>query len=551
MSWDADVIIVGAGLSGLVAAAELVDAGKTVIIIEQEPEQSLGGQAFWSLGGIFLVNSPEQRRLGIRDSYSLALEDWLNTASFDREEDFWPRRWAEAYVAFAAGEMRSWLRDRGIRFFPVVGWAERGGYNATGRGNSVPRFHVTWGTGPGIIAPFIRRVLQAAREGRVTLKFRHRVNQLITGAVIEGVRGDILAPSRVERGQKSSRNIVGSFELRAQATIIASGGIGANQELIRRNWPARLGAPPTGMIVGVPDHIDGRMLGITEAAGGTIINRDRMWHYVEGIKNWNPIWTSHAIRILSGPSPLWLNARGKRLPAPLYPGFDTLGTLQYILATGYDYSWFILNKKILEKEFALSGSEQNPDLTEKRWWSVLSRVTRNIPAPVKAFMEKGEDFIIERDLIKLVDRMNALVGGAPLLNVKTVEREIVARDSQIDNPYCKDMQIAAIRATRRYLGDRLFRTAPPHRLLDPASGPLIAVRLHILTRKTLGRPANGPRQSCACGRGPTRTRTLCRRRSGGIRRRWCPRYAALEGTFLGGCIFSGRAAGRAAAAAVL
>ena len=551
MPYDADVIIVGAGLSGLVAAAVLVEAGKTVIIVEQEPEQSLGGQAFWSLGGIFLVNSPEQRRLGIHDSHSLALEDWLNTAGFDREEDFWPRRWAEAYVAFAAGELRSWLCELGIRFFPVVGWAERGGYNATGRGNSVPRFHIAWGTGPGIIAPFIRRVLEGARDGRVTIKFRHRVNQLITGAAIEGVRGDILEPSRVERGQKSSRNVVGSFELTAQATIIASGGIGANQDLIRRNWPARLGAPPRRMIVGVPDHVDGRMLDITEAAGGTIINRDRMWHYVEGIKNWNPIWTSHAIRILSGPSPLWLDARGKRLPVPLYPGFDTLGTLKYIIATGYDYSWFILNKKIIEKEFALSGSEQNPDLTEKRWWSVLSWVARNIPGPVKAFMEKGEDFIIERDLIKLVDRMNALAGGAPLLNVKTVEHEILARDSQINNPYCKDMQIAAIRATRRYLGDRLFRTTPLHRLLDPTAGPLIAVRLHILTRKTLGGlQTDLDSRVLAADEQPVPglygVGEVAGFGGGGVHG-----YAALEGTFLGGCIFSGRAAGRAAAGAVL
>ena len=551
MPYDADVIIVGAGLSGLVAAAVLVEAGKTVIIVEQEPEQTLGGQAFWSLGGIFLVNSPEQRRLGIHDSHSLALEDWLNTAGFDREEDFWPRRWAEAYVAFAAGELRSWLCELGIRFFPVVGWAERGGDNATGRGNSVPRFHIAWGTGPGIIAPFIRRVLEGARDGRVTIKFRHRVNRLITGAAIDGVRGDILEPSRVERGQKSSRNVVGSFELMAQATIIASGGIGANQDLIRRNWPARLGAPPRRMIVGVPDHVDGRMLDITEAAGGTIINRDRMWHYVEGIKNWNPIWTSHAIRILSGPSPLWLDARGKRLPVPLYPGFDTLGTLKYIIATGYDYSWFILNKKIIEKEFALSGSEQNPDLTEKRWWSVLSWVARNIPRPVKAFMEKGEDFIIEHDLIKLVDRMNALAGGAPLLNVKTVEHEILARDSQINNPYCKDMQIAAIRATRRYLGDRLFRTTPLHRLLDPTAGPLIAVRLHILTRKTLGglQTDLDSRVLAADGQpvpGLYGVGEVAGFGGGGVHG-----YAALEGTFLGGCIFSGRAGGRTAAGAVL
>jgi predicted oxidoreductase len=296
MAYDADAIIVGAGLAGLVAAAELVEAGKRIIVLDQEPEQSLGGQAFWSLGGIFLVDSPEQRRMRIRDSHALALDDWMGTAAFDRDADFWPRQWAEAYVAFAAGEKRAWLHERGVRFFPVVGWAERGGHNAIGHGNSVPRFHLTWGTGPGVVAPFIQRVREGEKRGLVAFKFRHRVNELVkSGAAVDGVRGDILEPSNAGRGQKSSRQMVSGFELMAQAVIVASGGIGASHELIRKNWPERLGPAPERMITGVPDHVDGRMLAITAAAGGTIINPDRMWHYVEGIKNWNPIWTAHAI----------------------------------------------------------------------------------------------------------------------------------------------------------------------------------------------------------------------------------------------------------------
>jgi predicted oxidoreductase len=551
MGYDADAIIVGAGLAGLVAAAELIDAGRKIIIVDQEPEQSLGGQAFWSLGGIFLVDSPEQRRMGIRDSHALALEDWMGTAAFDRDEDFWPRRWAEAYVAFAAGEKRSWLRERGLRFFPVVGWAERGGGNATGHGNSVPRFHLTWGTGPGVIEPFVKRVRQGAEQGLVTFKFRHRVNALTkSGAAVDGIRGDILAPSNIERGRKSSREVVGAFELRAQAVIVASGGIGANHELVRANWPARLGRSPQRMITGVPDHVDGRMLAIAEAAGGTVINRDRMWHYVEGIKNWNPIWTDHAIRILPGPSSLWLDARGKRLPVPLYPGFDTLATLKYVMATGYDYSWFILTRKIIEKEFALSGSEQNPDFTSKSWRQVIARARAGIPGPVKAFMDKGEDFIVERDLATLLKRMNALAGGTPLLDLASVEREITARDRQLDNAYGKDAQIMAIRAARAYLGDRFIRTAKPHKLLDPDAGPLIAVRLNILTRKTLGglQTDLDSRVTGVDGRpvpGLYAAGEVAGFGGGGVHG-----YAALEGTFLGGCVFSGRAAGRAVAAGV-
>ncbi|MBZ9755403.1 FAD-binding dehydrogenase [Mesorhizobium sp. ESP6-5] len=551
MADDADVIIVGAGLAGLVAAAELAEAGKKIIIVDQEPEQSLGGQAFWSFGGLFLVDSQEQRRMRIRDSHDLALEDWMGTAAFDRPEDHWPRKWAEAYVGFAAGEKRSWLIERGLKFFPVVGWAERGGGNAIGHGNSVPRFHITWGTGPGVLEPFVLRVREAQKRGLIDFRFRHRVNALTrTGAAVTGVQGDILQPSAVERGHKSPREVSGDFALQAQAVIVASGGIGANHQLVRENWPKRLGNAPQRMITGVPDHVDGRMLAISEQAGGRVINRDRMWHYVEGIKNWAPIWTDHAIRILPAPSSLWLDARGKRLPVPLYPGFDTLGTLSHIMSTGFDYSWFILTKKIIQKEFALSGSEQNPDLTGKSWRQVLGRATSGIPGPVKAFMEKGEDFIVEADLSKLVARMNALAGGEPLLDVATVEREIRARDMQLDNPFSKDMQVTALRGARAYLGDRLIRTAKPHKMLDPANGPLIAVRLNILTRKTLGglQTDLDSRVLDAGGQpvpGLYAVGEVAGFGGGGVHG-----YAALEGTFLGSCIFSGRSAGRAAARSV-
>ncbi len=551
MAYDADVIIVGSGLAGLVAAAELVEARRKIILVDQESERFLGGQAFWSFGGIFLVDSPEQRRMRIRDSYELALQDWMGTAAFDRDEDHWPRKWAEAYVSFAAGEKGPWLRERGIRFFPVVGWAERGGGNAVGHGNSVPRFHVTWGTGPGVVAPFAARVQEGARQGLVTFKFRHRVDQLTqTNGVVDGISGALLAPSEVERGFKSSRDIVGEFELKAPAVIVASGGIGANHDLVRQNWPRRLGAAPKRMITGVPDHVDGRMLAITEAAGGTMINRDRMWHYVEGIRNWNPIWTDHAIRILPGPSSLWLDARGKRLPVPLYPGFDTLATLRYIMSTGFDYSWFVLNQRIIAKEFALSGSEQNPDLTGKSWRKVIERARKGVPGPVRAFMDKGEDFIIERELPALVARMNKL-SGDDLLTSEGVEREIRARDRQVDNPFCKDAQITAIRGARHYLGDKLIRTAPLHKLLDPAAGPLIAVRLNILTRKTLGGLQTDLDSRVLGADGSPVPGLFAAGEVAGFGGGGVHGYSALEGTFLGGCIFSGRAAGRAAAKAVL
>lgn len=543
----ADVIIVGAGLAGLVAAAELADAGKRVLLLDQEPEQSLGGQAFWSFGGLFLVDSPEQRRLGIHDSHELALRDWLGTADFDREEDHYPRQWAEAYVAFAAGEKRSWLVERGLQFFPIVGWAERGGYGAIGHGNSVPRFHITWGTGPSLVEIFARRVREAAQKGLITFKFRHRVNELLlTGGAVTGVQGDILEPSNVPRGAPSSRTVIDSFTLTARAVIVTSGGIGANHDLVRQNWSPRLGAPPKRMLSGVPDYVDGRMIGIAESIGANVINRDRMWHYTEGLENWNPIWSRHGIRILPGPSSMWFDARGNRLPVPLFPGFDTLGTLAHIGKTGYDYTWFVLTQNIIKKEFALSGSEQNPDLTGKSWRMVLQRVRRGLPEPVEAFMKKGADFIVEQNLGELVRRMNALT-GEDLIEYTALEREIKARDSQLDNRFGKDSQITAIRAARKFIGDRLIRTAPPHRILDPKAAPLIAVRLNILTRKTLGGLQTDLSSRVLGKDGAPVPGLYAAGEVAGFGGGGMHGYRALEGTFLGGCIFSGRTAGRTAA----
>jgi uncharacterized protein len=552
---DADVIVVGAGLAGLAATAELASAGRRVLLLDQEPESNLGGQAFWSFGGLFLVDSPEQRRMGIKDSRELAWQDWTGSAYFDRgiddpaAEDYWAYRWAQAYVDFAAGEKRSWLHAMGVRWFPLVGWAERGGYLADGHGNSVPRFHVTWGTGPGVLAPFVKRVRDAEADGRVGFRFRHRADELtVTGGAVDGVRGAVLAPSDAARGTRSSRTEVGRFELHAPAVIVTSGGIGANFDLIRQNWPTRLGPPPERMISGVPEYVDGRMLAIAERAGGRLVNRDRMWHYTEGIENWDPIWARHGIRILPGPSSMWFDARGRRFPAPNFPGFDTLGTLGAIRETGYDYSWFVLTEKIIEKEFALSGSEQNPDLTGKDIRLTLSRVRPGAPAPVEAFKQRGADFVVARTLPELVAGMNKLTGEA-LINLADLERQIVARDREMDNPFTKDLQVMAIRNARRFRGDRLARTAAPHKILDPRAGPLIAVRLNILTRKTLGGLQTDLSSRVLSRARPTRPvpGLFAAGEVAGFGGGGMHGYRSLEGSFLGGCLFSGRQAGHAVA----
>ncbi|GAA2637219.1 FAD-binding dehydrogenase [Paractinoplanes durhamensis] len=552
---NADVIVVGAGLAGLAATHELVTAGKRVALVDQENAANLGGQAFWSFGGLFLVNTPEQRRLGVRDSVELAWADWQGSAQFDRldDEDSWGVKWARAYVEFAAGEKRSWLSSLGMSWLPTVGWAERGSLRSDGHGNSVPRFHVTWGTGTGVVAPFVASVLKAAEAGLVTFHHRHRVDELIvTAGAVTGVRGKVLAPDDSARGVTSNRDETEGFELTAQAVVVTTGGIGANHEMVREFWPERLGTPPKSMVTGVPAYVDGRMLAIADAAGARLVNRDRMWHYTEGIRNWDPIWPGHGIRILPAPSSMWFDALGRRLPDPCLPGYDTMSTLRHLRTTpdiaGHDHSWFILTQKIIRKEFALSGSEQNPDITAKdRRAFVKERILgRQAPAPVEAFKRNGADFVVSESLEDLVAGMNRLT-DEPLLDPALIRRQIESRDLQIANPYSKDSQIQGIHNSRRYRGDRIGRTVAPHRFLDPASGPLIGIKLHTLTRKTLGGIQTDLESRALSASGTPVPGLYAAGEVAGFGGGGVHGYNALEGTFLGGCLFSGRNAGRALA----
>lgn len=550
-----DAIVVGAGLAGLVAAHELTAKGKRVAVVDQENAANLGGQAFWSFGGLFLVNSPEQRRLGVKDSVELAWNDWQGSAQFDRidDEDSWAVKWARAYVEFAAGEKRSWLHGHGLSFLPTVGWAERGDLRANGHGNSVPRFHVTWGTGTGVVKPFVQYALDAADKGLITFFHRHRVDELlISDGNAQGVRGVVLAPDGSARGVASNREVIGDFELNAQAVIVSSGGIGANHDIVRQYWPSRLGTPPKEMITGVPAYVDGRMLDISASAGVRLVNRDRMWHYVEGVQNWDPIWPGHAIRILPGPSSMWFDALGRRLPDPCLPGYDTLSTLKHLRTdpdiAQYDYSWFILTQKIIEKEFALSGSEQNPDITsgDKKTFLKERLLSKGAPGPVEAFKKHGADFVVATSLEELVGKMNALT-DEPLLDPVAIRKQIHSRDLQMDNKYAKDSQAQGIRNARKYIGDRLGRVAAPHKILDPAAGPLIGVKLHVLTRKTLGGIQTDLDSRAIGADGQVIDGLYAAGEVAGFGGGGVHGYNALEGTFLGGCLFSGRNAGRHAA----
>ncbi|KAH9899026.1 FAD binding domain-containing protein [Xylariomycetidae sp. FL2044] len=553
----APVIIVGAGLAGLVAAYELTQRNVPVLFVDQEGEQSVGGQAFWSLGGLFCVNSATQRRVGIKDSRELAMRDWFGSARFDREdEDYWPRKWAKAFVDFATDDMENYVKSLGLAFTFNVGWAERGDGRADGHGNSVPRFHITLGCGPEVVRIFEEPVRAAAKNGLVEFRFRHMVDELITdgdGRAI-GVRGRVLEPDDSLRGAKTSRTVVGEFEVHGAAVIIATGGIGGNIEAVKKAWPVETLGPkvPENFVIGVPAHVDGRMMGIAESAGAHIVNRDRMWHYTEGLQNWNPIWPSHGIRVLPAPSSLWLDATGKRFPPFLYPGSDTLATLKHICQTGYDYSWMILDQTIIAREFALSGSEQNPDLCSKSYWQmIMSRVfSSKGTGPVQQFQKHGADFVVRDNLEDLVREMNklALSVGGPQLEFEQIKEVVEYRDGQMDNPFSKDAQAMLIHNGRNYWMDKISRVAVPHRLQDTQKhGPLIAVRMNLLTRKTLGGLETNLDSNVMKADGKPFPGLYAAGEAAGFGGGGVHGYSSLEGTFLGGCIFSGRAAGRALA----
>jgi predicted oxidoreductase len=276
-----------------------------------------------------------------------------------------------------------------------------------------------------------------------------------------------------------------------------------------------------------------------------VINGDRMWHYCEGIQNWDPIWPNHGIRILPGPSSLWFDAKGQRMEAPCLPGFDTLATLRRILSTGEDHSWFILTQAIIKKEFALSGSEQNPDFTSGKWGEVIKAriLNKAATAPVEAFKEHGADFVVADTLEALVEGMNRLEPQSPL-DPARIRAQVEARDREMENPFTKDAQVTAIHGARRYLGDRLVRTAKPHRILDPKAGPLIAVRLNILTRKSLGGLHTDVKARVLDARGEVIEGVYAAGEVAGFGGGGYHGYNALEGTFLGGCLFTGRVAGR-------
>lgn len=522
-----DVAVVGGGLAGVVTALELLDRGRRVTLLERAGPERLGGLARESFGGMFFVDTPEQRRSGVRDGVDLALSDWLSTAEFD-EQDVWPRRWAEYYVERCTAEVRGWLHARGVRFFPVVHWVERGLYVP---GNSVPRFHMVWGTGKRLVEALLERIESHPARSRLQILCGHRVVDLtrsagrFDGCVALGPEGEIT--------------------VRAEAVVLASGGIAGNLELVRAHWPREWGAPPEDLLNGSHPEADGALHELVERLGGRVTHLDRMWHYAAGVRHWRPRHPRHGLSLVPPKSALWVDWRGRRLgPPPLVTGYDTRYLVETVCRQEKPYSWQILNRRIARRELAVSGAEFNAAIRERRPVRFVLGTLLGSDALVDEFVTHCPDFVTADSLPELAARMNELTGTDDV-DPGLLAHEVRRYDAGIARgpAFHNDDQLRRIAQARRYRGDRI-RTCKAAPIDDPAGRPLIAIHERIVTRKSLG----GMQTDLSCRvlgeNGAPLPGLYAVGEAAGFGGGGMHGRRSLEGTFLGGCVLTGRVAAR-------
>jgi uncharacterized protein len=566
---DPDVIVVGAGLAGLVSTLELLRSGHTVLLLDRCHPQEIGGLAREAFGGMFMVDSPEQRRSRIPDSERLALEDWLRIADFDAE-DVWPRRWAEQYVTRARDDVGGWLREIGVKFFPVVNWAERGNF---GDGNSVPRFHLTWGTGKALVEAVWGAIEAHPRRAALQLRLRSRVTEMVSedGRVV-GCRvlpePDERPHGAIDGGADRSPTLAGGpppvirpggYEARAsKAVVIAGGGIGGNLELVRREWPtSELGSAPEKLLMGSHYYADGALHEEVRRIGGNVTHLSRMWNYADAVRHPKPQREHHGLKLIPPRSGVMLDPDGRRYgPVPVMPMFDAYAALERVCEDERKYSWLVCNFKIAKRELDVSGSQHNPHLRERRVVPFLLSVLLGKPGLVNHFLQGSPDFVSASSLGELAAKMNEVTGEGAI-DAAVLEREIGRYDDAIarGKGLFNDDQLRRIGQLRNWRGDRL-RTARFQRIVDPGAMPLIAIRLQVMARKSLGgiqtdlgcrvlrepsgAPGGAPHGGSQAGEaipGLYAVGEAAGFGGGGVHGK-----RSLEGTFLGGCVFTGRLA---------
>lgn len=554
-STQPDAIVIGAGLAGLVCTLELLNSGHSVLLVDRCHPEQVGGLAREAFGGMFMVDSPEQRRSLIRDSEQLALADWLRIAELD-PEDVWPRRWAEQYVTRARDDVGAWLRSLGVRFFPVVNWAERGNF---GDGNSVPRFHLTWGAGKGLVQAVWKAIESHPRRGALEVRFRTRVTGLlqdgnrIVGCRVSDEHGDGNTPdaasadvSAAGDDGKRSEHSAAQRELRAgKAVVLASGGIGGNLEIVRREWPTgEFGSPPEQMLMGSHYYADGAMHEEVKRIGGAVTHLERMWNYADAVRHPKPRRERHGLKLIPPRSGLMLDPDGRRYgPVPVMPTFDAYEAMKRVCEDERKYAWLVCNLKIARRELDVSGSQHNPHLRERRLVRFLLSVLLGKPTLVRHFLEGSPDFVAANSLAELAQRMNE-VTGEQTIGAEVLEREVGRYDQTLarGKGLFNDDQIRRIAQLRNWRGDRL-RTARFQSIVDPKAMPLIAIRLQVMARKSLGGI-----QTDLGGRvlrshdGTAIAGLYAVGEAAGFGGGGMHGKRSLEGTFLGGCVFTGRLA---------
>ncbi|HEX9322432.1 MAG TPA: FAD-binding dehydrogenase [Xanthobacteraceae bacterium] len=526
-NYTADVAVIGGGIAGIAAALELLDHGRDVLILDRDEESGFGGLAKESFGGVFFVNSREQQRNGIKDSPALALRDWHSFAEFGPEDRF-PKLWAETYVERCIPDVYEWLCAGGIRFLPLPAWVERGEARP---GNSVPRFHIVWGTGRELATKLIAALRSHPNRGRFAVKFEHRVETLVTqGGRIAGCAGTH------ERDGTT-------FEVRAEHVIVASGGINGDIGRVKANWHRDWGKPPEVILNGSHKYADGKLHDAVATIGGRLTHLDNMWNYASGVHHYRPRKPLHGLSLVPAKSALWLNWRGERILPPLVSGFDTRALVTAICAQERQYSWQLMNRRIALKELAISGAEFNPSIRDKSWVRLARDMILGNRWLVGEMTANCRDFVVARSLSELAGKMNALQGdrsvdpGALTAAVTRYDAEVArASDSQ-------DPQLRRIAELRQYRGDRM-RISKSQKILDERAMPLIAIREFIVSRKSLGGIATDLECRVLGGADEPVAGLYAVGEAAGFGGGGMHGLRGLEGTFLGGSILTGRMAGR-------
>jgi predicted oxidoreductase len=508
-----------------VATLELLERGRDVLLIDRCKPEEVGGLAREAFGGMFMADTSEQRRSGIPDSVELALEDWMRMADFD-EADEWPRRWAEQYVARARDEVGGWLKSHGVRFFPVVNWAERGVH---GDGNSVPRFHLTWGCGKGLVD-----AVWGAIES-------HPRRQVRFGTTVTGLVRDGEAVVGVELDDGSS--------IAARAVVVAAGGIGGNLDLVRKHWPSDLGPPPENILMGSHYYADGAMHEEVSRIGGNVTHLSRMWNYADAVRHPRPQRPLHGLKLIPPRSGLVLDPTGRRYgPDALIPTFDARYALERMCEDDRKYYWMICNWKIARRELDVSGSQHNPSIREKRLVRFLLSILLGKPTLVKHFVDNCPDFVTADSLPELASKMAGVTGDGAL-DATVMQAEVERYDATLarGKGLWNDDQIRRIAQLRNWRGDRL-RTAKFQQIAgDADAGPLIAIRMTVMARKSLG----GIQTDLDCRvlrpDGTAIDGLYAVGEAAGFGGGGLHGKKSLEGTFLGGCVFTGRLAAAAIA----